>query len=61
MPAQQSNYWTAITTSILQRMGFNIAHLQFYRWLVEQGRDPEFGRDRSGGSALTPVAVPAGR
>ena len=30
----------AIATLI--RMGFEISRLEFYRWLVEHGRDPEW-------------------
>lgn len=42
MPVTLSEVPTRQSLLILNIMGFDIARLQFYRWLIEHGRDPEF-------------------
>ena len=39
----------------LMRMGFDISRLEFYRWLVERGRDPEWADVQ--GSATSKAAA----
>ena len=38
-------------------MGFDLAHLRFYRWLVQHARNPEFCDEVPEGAELEPLGL----